>query len=347
MARKALIVVSPAAAAGVRSAVLRSLERHLAAAEIPFEVLEPRAGEPFGALVRSRLADGFDLVAAAGGDGTVSAVIDGLAGTGVPLGIVPMGTANLVARELNIPLDLEEASALIAAPPRMRMLDAMKIADRVYVLVAGVGVSASVAGGTTRRNKRRFGLIAYVGAAILKAFELRRRHLEVEVDGVARRYRAVEVAVANCGILARMLFPKGPDIHADDGHLDVWILGAKTILDYPRYLGGIIMGRPSNPRIHFLEARRSIAVRSAVPVPVQADGDVIGTTPVEMLVLPGAVRVIVPETPAVEPGRDLARDLFLGLHLAGPARAFSRDERERSGRAAPASRPPSAPPTKE
>ena len=308
---KALVIVSPAVGRSAQETVREALGRHFAAARIEYEIFEPRSGDSFGAIVRGRLRAGFDLVVAAGGDGTVSAVIDGLAGSAVSLGIVPTGTANLIARELNIPLEIDGAVALIAGAPRSRKIDAMRIGERVYVLVAGVGISASVAGGTTRKNKRRFGLIAYLGAAILKIFEFRSRHLEVTVDGVTQKYHAVEVAIANCGILATMLFPQGPDIRVDDGHLDVWILSTKTLLDYPRYLFRIITRRSATPRVHFIEARRRITIRSAVPLPVQADGDVIGTTPVEIDVIPGALTVLVPEKLAIEPGLTLARDIFM------------------------------------
>jgi diacylglycerol kinase family enzyme len=121
--------------------VLQALELHFPAARIDYTVHEPRKGDAFGEIVRARLGEGFDLVVAAGGDGTVSAVVDGLAGSAVPLGIIPTGTANLVARELNIPLVPREAVELIVRAPRSRTIDAMRIGTRVYVLVAG-GTSA-------------------------------------------------------------------------------------------------------------------------------------------------------------------------------------------------------------
>lgn len=322
---KALVILNPAAGKIAERAVRDALDRRLAPAGIDCEINETRRGDFFGDIVRRRLRDGFDLVVAAGGDGTVSAVIDGLAGAAIPLGIIPTGTANLIARELNIPLGVDDAAALIARAPLTRRIDAMRIGSRVYVLVAGVGISASVAGGTTRRNKNRFGLIAYLGAAILRSSEFRPRHLDVTVDGTAEKHHAVEVAVTNCGILAQMLFPKGPEIHVDDGHLDVWILGTKTLLDYPRYIMRLITGRPATPRAHFIEARKSILIGSDVPLPVQADGDIIGTTPVEIEVLPGALRVIVPERPAVEPGLTLARDIFMARYLS----AFAKPDRRK------------------
>ncbi len=316
---KALVILNPSASAAVRESVLRALERHLPAAGIEYALHEPRRGDLFGEIVRARVREGFEMVIAAGGDGTVSAVVDGLVGSGIPLGIIPTGTTNLVARELNIPLTPPEAAALIAARPRLRKIDAMRIGPRVYVLIAGIGISASVAGGTTRRNKRIFGPVAYLGAALLKMFEFRARRIEVTVDGVIHKHRAVEVAIANCGILAKMLFPAGPDIHVDDGFLDIWTLDTRTLLDYPRYLFRILARRPGHPRAHFVRAERSITVRSAVPLPVQADGDVIGTTPIEIEVLRGAVGVFVPEKPAVEPGLQLAREIFLAKYFSALA----------------------------
>jgi len=318
--RKALVILNPGSGACSRLPVREAIERHFPAGEFDRRVHEVTEGEKLADTVRSRLAERFDLVVAAGGDGTVSAVIDGLAGSPVPLGIVPTGTANLVARELGIPLDVDAAVRLAASARATRNIDAMKVGDRIYVLIIGVGISAAVAGRTTKRDKHRFGLLAYVGAAILKMFEFKPRRLEVVADGATHAVKSVEVAVANCGILAKLLFPKGPDIHVDDGRLDVYILGAGTLLDYPRYLLRVIARRPAEPRLHLVRAEKSVVIRSAAPLPVQADGDVVGTTPVEIDLLPGAVHVLVPDEPAVEPHLHLARDIFAAKYLPNSRR---------------------------
>ena len=172
---------------------------------------------------------------------------------------------------------------------------------RVYVLNASLGISASAVSGTTHNNKSRFGRIAYLGAAILKIFTLRRQYLVVAVDGKAFKYRAAEVAIFNCGILANVLYPKGPDIRIDDGHLDVWIASAKTLQDYPRYLFQTITRRPAKHLSHFINAEKSISIRSRVPLLIQADGDIIGTTPIEVEVPPGVLTVLVAEKPESVP----------------------------------------------
>jgi diacylglycerol kinase (ATP) len=322
--KRAFVIVNPGAGSCSLAAVRSALEEHFVPNGIAYEMHVTAEGEELSDSVRSRLGDGFDIVAAAGGDGTVSAVIGGLAGSSARLGIIPTGTANLVARELGIPLDCGDAAALIARAPRVRRLDAMRVGDRAYVLIIGVGISASVAGGTTKKNKGRFGLLAYVGAAFLKMFEFRPRSIEVVVDGDTHAVRSLEVAVANCGILADLLFPRGPEIHADDGRLDVCIVDARALFEYPRYLVRVLRRRPSTPRVRYLEARRSVVIRSARELPVQADGDVIGTTPVEITLLPGAVGAIAPEKPAAEPALHLARDLLMAQYLPNLLRTTRR-----------------------
>ena len=164
-----------------------------------------------------------------------------------------------------------------------------------------VGISASIIGGTTRESKSRFGRIAYVGTAILKVLSSRPRYLVVEVDGKAHPYRAVEVSVMNCGLLGKLFYPKGPDIRIDDGHLGVWILSMRTIWDYPRYLIGVVAGWTVNREAHFIRAEKTVSIRSNVPLPVQADGDIIGTTPVDVEVLPGVLTVLVSDKPVIAP----------------------------------------------
>lgn len=322
--KRAFVILNPGAGSGGPAPVRHAVEEHFGRSGIGYEIHAVTEGERLVETVRARLKDGYDLVVAAGGDGTVSAVIDGLAGSPVPLGIIPTGTANLVARELDIPLEVGEAARLVARAPRIRNMDAMRVGGRVYVLIIGVGISASVAGGTTKKNKSRFGLLAYVGAAILKMFEFRPRSLEVVVDGETHKVRSVEVAIANCGILTKLLFPKGPDIRVDDGRLDVCILDTATLLDYPRYLLGVLRRRPAVSRVRYLGARKSVAIRSARALPVQADGDIVGATPIEIELIPGAVGVIVPERPAAEPALHLARDILMAQYLPSFLKAGER-----------------------
>jgi diacylglycerol kinase family enzyme len=105
-------------------------------------------------------------------------------------------------------------------------------------------------------------------------------------------------------MLAKMLYPKGPEIRIDDGRLDVFVLGIRTIREYPRFVVGILAGRPADFVSRYIGVERRVTIRSDVPLPVQADGDIIGTTPIEVELLPGAVTVLVPEEDPNVPAPD-------------------------------------------
>jgi len=230
----------------------------------------------------------------------------------------------LIAREINIPLEIDDAVALITGAHKLRKIDAMRIDKRAYILNVSVGISASVIGGTTHKNKSRFGRIAYLGTAILKVFTFRNRYLAVAIDGKTQTYRAAEVTISNCDILSKILYPKGPDVSIDDGHLDVWILSSKTLLDYPRYLFQMITRRPAKNLSHFINSEKSVSIRSHVSLPVQADGDIIGTTPVKIEILPGTVTVLVPEKPIPVPDHNLDRNRIRSQYLSGFAQTSRR-----------------------
>lgn len=288
---KTLAVIAPTVSPLAREALRRGAE----AAGLPYEALEFRAGEDPCALVRARLPEGWGCVAAVGGDGTVASVAHALEGGSVPLGIVPAGTGNLVARELEIPLAVEAAVALLAGAPAVRRIDAMRIGGRTFLLNAGVGINAEVIDETSRLGKSLFGRSAYVGTAVWKVLQAKPRRIELEVDGESRVYEATDVAISNCGILAKALNPNGPDVRADDGRIDVCVLCMKTPLEYPwYYFLKRIAPQRVNRIMHELVARRRVSVRSDEPLVVQADGDIIGTTPVEIEVVPNAVSVLVP-----------------------------------------------------
>ena len=289
--------MNPGSGKNTSDPIKNAISKSFKIAQINFEIYETKKEDDISDIVKTRLKEKFDVVVAAGGDGTVSAVISGVVGTTVPLGIIPAGTGNLLAHELGIPLEIEDAVALIAGAYKLRKIDAMRIGKKTYVLNISLGASAAVVSSTSPENKKRFGRIAYVWTLVIKLFTLKQRYLTVSVDGKALKYRAIEVAIFNSGIMAKTLYPKGPDIRIDDGHLDVWIMGIQTILDYPRYLFEMITGKPAKRLSHFINAAKVVSIKSRLPLPVQADGDIIGTTPVVVEVLSGALIVLVGEKP--------------------------------------------------
>jgi diacylglycerol kinase family enzyme len=290
---KTLFIVSPTVEVAARETLRNILATH---APSRYALYDIQPEDIISEVVARRVTEEkIGRVAAVGGDGTVSAVAHGLRGTGLPLAVVPAGTGNLVARDLGIPGNVAGAVALIAGQHRLRQIDTFQINGHTYLLNAGVGVNAATADRTPRLGKNLFGRSAYVGTAVLEVLQARPQRLEVEVDGETGVYEATDVLVSNCGGLARVIHPNGPDIQMDDGKADVCIVCMKNPLEYPLYYLGKTLFPDHEARIvHDLPARDTVIIRSETPMAVQADGDIIGTTPVTIHVRTNALSVIVP-----------------------------------------------------
>lgn len=293
---RVVAVMNPKAGSAAGEAIRRALGECFRDGESRLEVYETRDGEDLGAVVRDRLAQGVGLVIAAGGDGTVSAVADALAGSGTSMGILPMGTANVLARELEIPLDVDAAARLLVADHGLATIDAMKVGARHYLTQVGVGLDALMIRDTPTEGKKRFGKLAYLWTAAKHLAGFQPRLFTLEVDGKPIRVRASEVIVANVGTLGQPPFRWGPNIRVDDGTLDVFVSKAKTVLHYLGLFWHVATRRhKADPNVRYFQARRSVSIATKHPLPVQADGEILGETPVRIEVAPGAVKVIVPK----------------------------------------------------
>jgi YegS/Rv2252/BmrU family lipid kinase len=255
--------------------------------------------------VRGAQGPQVDLLVAAGGDGTVSGVASGLLGTGIPLGILPLGTGNVVARELGIPTKLERALALLVGKHSTSTIDAMQVGDQLYLLAVGAGISGRVMRDTRRDAKRWLGRLSYLWPGIKGLLGLQLARFEIVVDGRSTQARASEVMVANSGAAGDPHIRWGPSVRWDDAQLSVCIVRARTLLDYVVLAGRALLGRPArDPNLSYLTAEQSVIIRSEAPLPAQGDGNYIGQTPLRVELLPAAVRLIVPlakGTPSRQP----------------------------------------------
>jgi YegS/Rv2252/BmrU family lipid kinase len=304
--RRAFVLLNPVAGGVEASRVRQALGRHFPGDRAACEVHEARGDERVAEVVRGAVGRGCDLVVAAGGDGTVSAVANGLIGadatTPVPLGIIPLGTANVLARELGIPVALEPACALLAGAHATTRIDAMRVGPSHYFTQIGIGIDALMIRDTDREAKRRFGRAAYLWTAFIHLLGFQPRRFVLAIDGPQPpkprplRLRASQVVVANSGILGQPPFRWGPDIRPDDGRLDVCVIRARTLLDYLKISWYVLNGlHRRSPNIRYLTAERQIAIATSHPLPVQGDGEIIGETPCTIIeVVPHAVAVVVP-----------------------------------------------------
>ncbi len=224
--------------------------------------------------------DGADLVIVCGGDGTVREVCAELAGTGIPVGIVPAGTGNLLARNLDIPLFIR-AAIDIALNGQDRAIDMVKVTgdgleDSHFLVMAGMGFDAAIMEGVNEDIKAKVGWLAYVWSA-LKALMFPTMRLEVSIDGGEfTKHRARTCVVGNVGSLQGGM-TLIPDAAIDDGQLDVVLLFPRRFLSWIPIVVRVLSRREE--RAGESVARftgRTVVVRASTEVPRQLDGDTIG-----------------------------------------------------------------------
>jgi YegS/Rv2252/BmrU family lipid kinase len=291
---RVFVVLNPMAGRSTPDDVRQALERHLGE-QSQTAIYETTGQEDVVAIVRAELAKAPSIVVAAGGDGTISDVAEALIGTDTRLGIIPVGTANVFARELGIPLDLEGACALLDSPTNTTSVDAMKVGEQYFVLQIGIGIDSLMIRDTDRQSKRRFGRAAYLWTAFTRLIGYQPTRFTIVADGKRMRPRASQVLIANGGVLGMPPFRWGPNIRPDDGKIDVCIVSARTALDYLGLIWHTITGQQRRDRnVRYLTAERGIAISADQPLPIQADGEIIGDTPIQIEVIPDALKVIVP-----------------------------------------------------
>ena len=292
---RAFVVLNPVAGRTTPEAIRSALDLTLGQAGWQYTIHETQPDEDISQVIETAVAAGCAMVIAAGGDGTVSLVANSLVGKAVPLGILPAGSANVMALELGIPSTIPEAAALLVAEHHQRELDVMQLADHYFILQIGVGLDSLMIKDTDREAKRRLGRWAYMQTLARHMLGFESQRYTIAVDGRRMRLRAAQVLIANAGTLGAKPLSWGEHIHPNDGHLDLCIVKVRTLMDYPRVLYQFATGRRNtNANIQYMRIEKSVTLASDHPLPVQADGEIIGTTPIRVLVVPKGIKVIVP-----------------------------------------------------
>jgi diacylglycerol kinase (ATP) len=260
--------------------------------------LETSEADPGQGMARQALDSGVDLVVAAGGDGTIRVVADTLAGRGVTMAIVPAGTGNLLARNLDLPLD--EAGAVdVLVAGLTRPVDLIELTvdgshREHFAVMAGVGVDAVIMDEVDPELKKKVGPAAYFVAAG-KALGRLPMLIEVTVDGGRRhRRRAMMCLVGNVGKLPGGLILI-PDAEVDDGHLDVYVASPHRLRHWLKLALRVITRRGQrDDQVDSWQGRR-VVIRLQRPESYQLDGDVVGecrTLAAE--IKPGALEICIP-----------------------------------------------------
>jgi diacylglycerol kinase (ATP) len=294
-----LIVLNPTAGALDPGRLRRMLGGAFAHRQLPFDLVQTERAKHAEEIAREGAELGYRAVVAVGGDGTLAEVVTGLAGSDVPLGIIPQGTANQVALNLGISDNVERAVDIIAGGHTQPM-DLGRLDDGSYfALIAGAGWDARVMALATREMKDRWGFGAYLYAGIRESLAPPSARYRITADGETIEVEASTVLVANVGEILTGLIPVGvklgPKISVRDGLLDVCIFAAKSIPDIAAVLWRVASRQfAGDERMLYLQAKE-VTIEADPPVVTQVDGDPHGETPLTLRAVPDAVRVLVGE----------------------------------------------------
>ena len=254
---------------------------------------------------RQALEDGADVVLACGGDGTVRVVAESLAHKGVAMGLIPLGTGNLLAR--NVDLDVNDIADCIqiALFGHQRFIDTASMAidngitgessTHTFLVIAGMGLDAEVLGDTKEDLKKSVGWLAYTEAGV-RHLPGRRKRVTITMDDQPEQARKIRsVLFANCGLI-----PGGidfiPEAMIDDGMLDIVVMSPRSALGWIAMYAKILFKHKRNlPVMNFYRSGK-VTIRSQEPMATQLDGDPAGeATEVTVQVQPGSLLVRVPK----------------------------------------------------
>lgn len=287
--RRIHIVINPAA--GGDEPALGLFNRVFAEAGVAWSVSVTNKSGDAAEQARAALAGGAQLVAGYGGDGTLHELANVLAGSGVPLGILPGGTGNAFAAELGIPNQLEPAARLLCGDHRIRRVDTVRALDRRFVLRAFIGLEPEEQ--ATREMKERYGILAYAITYWQRWGAQREIPYRLTVDDEVIEMPAMLCYVLNSGQTGGGFNLGGRAAAVDDGLVDVILLNLNNMQSIMGALERVLGIEGSASSLHYWRGRQ-IAVETEPDQAVWLDGEYAGRTPAAMEVCPLSLDVVAP-----------------------------------------------------
>jgi len=292
------VVVNPVAGFSQGRRLARRVVKRLAAAGVDCAVVETTGQGDARRWAAGAGAEGFDLVLAIGGDGTVQEVVAGLVGADpqVPLAHLPVGTANVIALALSLPWTSRLAAEVIL-DGKILPFDVGFLPDlrRHFFLMAAIGYPARIIQDSPRRLKNLFGIFSYVAAAFRNLSRPGNARLEVLAGPAPLVVKAHTVLITNLGRIQRTGLKVSPDTSPHDGRFDISLVWTRTVWDVLKIVLRLLTWRRPTRSLRNLQASR-VRIDADPPLPVQIDGEIIGTTPVLAEVVPGGVEFLVPRS---------------------------------------------------
>jgi len=298
------VILNPRAGGAASLAEIREALGRLSGAEVRETEGEGHATE----LARQAAEDGFELVVAAGGDGTLNEVLNGLAVdlSAVRLGVVPLGTGNDFVRSIGVPAELDEAVEVLCRG-RTRRIDVARAsagaATRYFLNMSAGGFSNEIDELMDPEVKRRWGPLAYVRSAAMAIPELTAHHARIVLDGEEElEVDLYAMVVANARYVASGI-PAAPSARLDDGALDVLVFRETTAAQLAGLLPRALLGRHEESEHVVWRRAQRVEVEADPPLPFNADGEPIGDSPATFEILPRALEIVCGELVHGDGGR--------------------------------------------
>lgn len=290
MPRRILIIVNPDAGRG--RVGRRRLGRVVAKLREQGSLVEIREALRAGDAERlARTAEAeFDVIVAAGGDGTIAAIVNGIAAAPRPIAIMPLGTANVLAAEIALPRRAAALARMIAGAEALPAWPG-RIEGRLFLTSAGAGFDADVVAAVDGGLKRGGGKLAYVWAALSCLIRYRERRMTVVAGGVEHRVAGV---IATTGPLYAGRFVVAPAARLDEPVLHLVLLRQRGRRDVLRHYLAMLAGRLPQANGVTIVAAQDLTIVGAADVPVQADGDVAACLPVKIAVAERPIPLVRP-----------------------------------------------------
>jgi diacylglycerol kinase (ATP) len=293
--RRVLLIANPASrrGQGLVTIAKKAFDRRQVECDVVLTEYPGHAAE-----IAAALHQKYDAVFSLGGDGTAMEVASALADTGYLFGALPGGTGNLLARALSIPLGIDKAVGKLLAGDERR-IDLGRLANgRHFAVAAGIGIDVSMVQETPKWMKKLFGVTAYALMGTYAGLKILSRgrliQARVTVDGVTEQRAVTSILVANFGALLSDRITLGPSIQSDDGVLDVCVFAPRSVFDAIRIMWRMLRRDFSAHPAMSYRRGTTIHIETDPPCEAQADGELIGLTPLDIVVVPLSVRLLVP-----------------------------------------------------
>jgi diacylglycerol kinase (ATP) len=286
--RRVQVVINPAS--GQDEPILNTLNDVFNQYEVEWDANITHGPGEAVRFVQQAVAEGVDLVAGYGGDGTQMEIATGVLGSETPMAILPGGTGNAMAFELEVPRDLKQAVELICQSGNRRAVDLARIGDRYFMLRLYTGPQEEHL--ASREEKDRYGLLAYPLASLRVLKHLALTQYKLTIDGQEIDDEGIMCFIFNADSMGGVEVRKSADISVSDGLLDVFMANndrqsRRAIASYTLSTG------KARANVHHWQGKE-ITVEADPPQPVWIDGEPFGQTPFTTTVVPQAIQVVVP-----------------------------------------------------